>query len=382
MHMTFKGWAAIVLTIAAAGAAHAGGFSRGTANTDILYEDGRVVLQGGSTYVAPSRAYETVSGRPVSDGSMTGSYWVPGLAVKIGINDASSCALTYTEPYGASLETGAQTQRAQLLAGRDGSIASHLRSDEYGATCAVKLPAGPGNLVLVGGVFLQSIDYNDQSLLGTLHLGDDEAYGYRLGAAYEIPDYALRAQLLYRSAVDHEGDGTFTASPLAAARYGVPAGYTVFAHGGGTLPQSLEISLRSGIAKDWLAFGSVKWTDWSVLPSLDYVVTGFGPQHRDFNFRDGWTIQGGLAHSFTEKLAGLVSVTWDRGVSTGADVLTDTWTLGAGAQLKTDIGNFQIGTGLSYMTAGMQSIARGATLDATVGGDWGLGVTTSYAIKF
>lgn len=382
MHMTVKGLAAIAMATVAAGTAHAGGFTRGTADTDILYEDGHVVLHGGATYVAPSRAYETVSGRPVSDGNMTDGYWVPSLAAKIGIGDAFSCAVTYTEPYGASLETGPQTQRAQLLAGRNGSIASHLSSEEYGATCAVKLPAGRGNLFLIGGAFLQSIDYEDQSLLGTLHLSDDEAYGYRLGAAYEIPAYALRAQILYRSAVDHEGDGTFAASPLAAARYGVPAGYSVFAYGGGTLPQSLEISLRSGIAEDWMAFGSVKWTDWSVLPSLDYVVTGFGPQRKDFNFEDGWTIQAGLAHNFTETLTGLLSLTWDKGVGTGADVMTDSWTLGAGAQLKTDIGTFRLGAGLSYMTAGTQSITRDATLDATVGGDWALGMSTSYAIKF
>ncbi len=382
MHMTIRGVAAIAMATVAAGAAHAGGFARGTADTDILYEDGRVVLHSGATYVAPSRAFETVSGWPVSDDGMTGNYWVPSLAAKIGISDAFSCAVTYTQPYGASLEYGPQTQMAQLMAGRNGSIASRLRSNEYGATCAAKFAAGRGNLVLIGGAFLQSIDYEDRSLLGTLHLSDDEAYGYRIGAAYEIPDYAMRAQILYRSAVGHEGEGTFTASPLAAARYGVPAGYSVFAYGGGTLPQSLEISLRSGIAEDWLAFGSVKWTDWSVLPSLDYVVSGFGPQRKDFNFQDGWTIQAGFAHNFTETLSGLVSLTWDKGVGTGADTLTDSWTLGAGAQLQTDIGTFRLGAGLTYLTAGEQSIARGATLDATVGGDWALGMSTSYAIKF
>lgn len=382
MHMTIRGVAAIAMATVAAGVAHAGGFARGTADTDILYEDGRVVLHSGATYVAPSRAFETVSGRPLSDDGMTGNYWVPSLAAKIGISDSFSCAVTYTQPYGASLEYGPQTQMAQLMAGRNGSIASRLRSNEYGATCAAKFAAGRGNLVLIGGAFLQSIDYEDRSLLGTLHLSDDEAYGYRIGVAYEIPDYAMRAQILYRSAVDHEGEGTFTASPLAAARYGVPAGYSVFAYGGGTLPQSLEISLRSGIAEDWLAFGSVKWTDWSVLPSLDYVVSGFGPQRKDFNFQDGWTIQAGFAHNFTETLSGLVSLTWDKGVGTGADTLTDSWTLGAGAQLQTDIGTFRLGAGLTYLTAGEQSIARGATLDATVGGDWALGMSTSYAIKF
>ena len=376
------GLAGVLLAIAMAGTGHAGGFSRGTADTDILYEDGRISLRNGLTFVSPSRRYETIEQRPATDGNVTDDFTVPSLAAKVTIGDALSCAGTYTRPFGAFTENGPQASAAQILAGRNASFSSQFDSDEYAATCAAHAKVGVGEAYLLGGIFLQSLDYKENALFGTLRLSDDEAYGYRLGAAYDIPEYAFRAQILYRSAVDHEGVGTMTVSKIAESIYGIPAGTQLDASGRGTLPQSLEISLRSGIAEDWLAFGSVKWSDWSVLPALDYSVAGVGSFRKSFNFRDGWTLQGGIAHNFTKEIAGLASLTWDRGVGTGADILADSWTLGAGAQLQTEIGTFRLGAAATYMTAAQQSVARGALFNATTGGDWAFAVTTSYGVNF
>ncbi len=63
---------------------------------------------------------------------------------------------------------------------------------------------------MLGGVFTQSFDYTESKDFGTLNLEDSAAFGYRLGAAYEIKEYALRAELMYRSQVDHDASGLFT----------------------------------------------------------------------------------------------------------------------------------------------------------------------------
>lgn len=371
-----------ILLAAAAGTSHAGGFAREAADTDILYEDGRVSLRSGLTFVSPSRHYETIEGRAASDGNITDSFWMPSVAAKVAIGDSLSCAGTYTRPFGASFDNGPQARAAQIVAGRNASFSSRFDSDEYGATCAAHMKMGPGEAYLLGGVFLQSLDYEEKTLFGTLRLQDEEAYGYRLGAAYDIPEYAFRAQLLYRSSVDHEGVGTMTVSPVAARIYGVAAGTRLGAFGTGTLPQSLELSLRSGIAEDWLAFASVKWTDWSVLPALDYSVNGVGSFNKLFNFRDGWTVQGGFAHNFSDRIAGLASLTWDRGVGTGADILSDSWTLGAGAQFKAEIGTFRLGAGATYVTGAEQSVGNGALFNASTDGEWSFAMTSSYGINF
>lgn len=189
---------------------------------------------------------------------------------------------------------------------------------------------------------------------------------------------------MYRSQVDHEASGFFTLqnATVGGLLGGVPVGTQFSSTGTGSLPQSLELSLQSGIAPEWLAFGSVKWTDWSVLQTLNYNITGLGDLTKNFFWRDGWTISGGIGHQFTETVSGAVSLTWDRGVGTGADIMTDTWTIGAGTQIKAGPGVVRLGAAATYLTEGSQSTADGADFDATVGGDWAYAVSASYKISF
>lgn len=380
----------LIAACAFVGGAQAGGFSRGEADTDILYEDGEVAARGGYVYVMPQRGYDTINGASSSDGDFTQNYSVPNFAAKFRASDNFSCALTYTQPFGAKSEYGAQAQAADKAADGGGVFGnavetSQFTTDEFGGTCAVNFNAGPGDVYLLGGVFTQSFSYTEAKTYGTLDLEDDSAFGYRLGAAYEIKEYALRAELMYRSQVDHEAEGTFTNNDntFVGTFLGVPVGSSVFASGTGSLPQSLELNLQSGIAPGWLAFGSVKWTDWSVLQTLNYTITGpIGNQTKDFFWRDGWTIMGGVGHTFTDKVSGAVTLTWDRGVGTGADIITDTWTLGAGTQIKAGPGVVRLGAAVSYLTEGSQSTGEGADFNATVDGDWAYALSASYKIAF
>ena len=49
------------LTMALVGAAHAGGFARGSADTDILFDDGNFNMRAGVTYVSPRREFSKVA---------------------------------------------------------------------------------------------------------------------------------------------------------------------------------------------------------------------------------------------------------------------------------------------------------------------------------
>lgn len=375
----------LIAACAFVGGAQAGGFSRGEADTDILYEDGEVAARGGYTFVMPQRGYETIGGASTDDADYTQNYSVPSFAAKFRASDNFSCALTYTQPFGAKSEYGADAQLADILAdiaaGRTTNAveSSQFRTEEFGGTCAVNFDVGPGDVYILGGVFTQSFDYTESKTLGTLHLEDDSAMGYRLGAAYEIKEYALRAELMYRSQIDHNASGEFT-SAVAIGPF--PTGTEFASVGSGSLPQSLELSLQSGITPGWLAFGSVKWTDWSVLQTLNYTIDVLGDSEKNFFWRDGWTIMGGVGHTFTDKVSGAVTLTWDRGVGTGADIMTDTWTIGAGTQIKAGPGVVRLGAAAIYLTEGEQSTADGADFDATVGGDWAYAVSASYKISF
>ncbi len=383
----------LIAACAFVGGAQAGGFARGEADTDILYEDGTVAARGGWVYVMPDRAFDTIRGSDATDDAYSESYGIPSFAAKFRATDNFSCAITYTQPFGADSSYGTQARAADRAAdtgttaalGGNAVFSSEFDTNELGGTCAVNFDAGPGQFYVLGGAFTQSFDYTEVKDFGTLNLQDDSAFGYRFGAAYEIKEYALRAELMYRSQVDHEASGLFTlqSSTLAGA-IGRTVGSQISSTGTGSLPQSLELNLQSGIAPGWLAFGSIKWTDWSVLQTLNYNIaaTGLGDQQKNFFWRDGWTITGGVGHQINEKVSGALTLTWDRGVGTGADIFTDTWTLGAGAQIKHGPGVLRIGAAASYLTSGSQSTTQGADFNATADGDWAYALSANYRISF
>ncbi|MGG2475354.1 transporter, partial [Rhizobium sp. BR5] len=45
-------------------------------------------------------------------------------------------------------------------------------------------------------------------------------------------------------------------------------------YGSVSMPDSIELKVQSGIAPDWLAFGSVKWTDWSQIQVIPFCQVG------------------------------------------------------------------------------------------------------------
>ena len=93
---------ALALAGSVAASAAAGGFSRGSADTDILFEQGNFNLRSSAVVVSPNRAYETIEVRgsttPVAgtDNKYTNSYVIFGTAAKANLTDDLRCAQAHT----------------------------------------------------------------------------------------------------------------------------------------------------------------------------------------------------------------------------------------------------------------------------------------------
>jgi long-chain fatty acid transport protein len=267
--------------LAALEPALAGGYSRGTADTDLIFEEGNFNMRASVTVVMPQRGYETLTAPPAlggqtvssTDGKYTQTYAIPSTAIKFNVTDDLRCAGTYTQPFGADSEYGPQAILFGTAADGTGTIREGFDTNEFGATCGYKFDLAKGRAWLIGGGFLQDFSYSQTVQFagafpifgggtGTLKFEDKYRPGYRIGVAYEIPEIALRAQLMYRSAIDHSPGGT--SGDTFTARTADNSFQLVFPTvGAGTLPQSLELKVQSGVAPGWLAFGSVRWTDWT-----------------------------------------------------------------------------------------------------------------------
>jgi len=408
-------------TLAVMGTALAGGYNRGTADTDLIFEEGNFNMRAGMTIVMPKRGYATltapasfppqgiVAGQTYAstDGNYTQTYAVPSMAAKFNISDDLRCAGTYTQPFGADSQYGPQAILFGALGDGTGTVSEGFTSDEFGATCGYKFDLAKGRAWLIGGGFVQNFDYSQTvqffqlvPALGgsraTLQFDGGYEPGFRIGAAYAITEIALRAQIMYRSEVAHNPDGTFSTALDGVDPDGpgpAPPFSQATAIGHGTLPQSVELKLQSGIAPGWLAFGSVKWTDWSVLDTLDYTITGGpvpGERQLEYYYRDGWTVTGGFGHSFSEAVSGVVGLTWDRGVSTTEDTLSDTYTAAAGIAVRDVLGGeIRFGGALSYLTSASAPAdvtpatpGIGNSFAFTVDGDWSYALSAGYKIQW
>lgn len=368
---------AAAITVLGVSPAAAGGFGRGNADIDILFEDGRFVTRDSVTYVDPNRTYDSKPGIPGMSPDLDGRefsepYWVPSVAGKISFTDDFACAATYTVSNGGSSDNGGDIDRR-------GKLTEKFDTDEYGLTCAYFVPLERGRVAFIGGVFYEDFDYDLSAMTpvapGVLtpirvDLGDGD-FGWRAGVAYEIPEIAFRTSLVYRSGTEFSADGDAALPQLGSV---LPAG------GWGELPQSVELRVQSGIAPGWLAFGSVKWTDWSVM---DRLHLRFGPQdyYNDYYWRDGLTVSAGVGHAFNDQVSGFASVTWDRGVATGWDLYGDTLSLAVGASVKDSIGGELRLTAAAVRLSGEQEDAYGP-LSASSKDTWGYALQAQYRIKF
>jgi long-chain fatty acid transport protein len=351
----------------------AGGLERGGYNIDLLFDTGRFTTEATSTFVMPDRKLKNVTDVPAGGGGdLTGlptsangseNYWSPRIGVKAGIGDAADCMFDYSEPWGAHKNPG------RNWAGANEDIETKVESRNYALTCSYRFDVGPGQLRLIGGGFYQEVYGFQERLVQAFPVGspvsgvgrldlEGDGWGWRAGVAYEIPEYAFRASLVYNSEVKlNDITGTLDLRQVNPA---ITAPFDV--NGSQAMPDVLELKVQSGIAPDWLAFGSVKWTDWSQLQSVPFfcssAVLGVCPAGAqvtslDLGYRDGWTIMGGIGHKFSEQWSGAVSLTWDRGTSQGFGSQTDTWALGVlGSYSPTKNIEFRLAGVLGLMTGG------------------------------
>jgi long-chain fatty acid transport protein len=375
--------------LAPAGAAVAGGLERGGYNIDLLFDQARFAAETAVVYVMPQRELDNVVdvdrrsvleggdgdlGDRASDGIRdTENYLVPRIGLKAAFGEHLDCLVDYSQPWGAHTYPGPD------WAGANSNIQTRIDSDGFGATCSYKAELGRGQVRLIGGAFYQEVHGFKEQLaallpspalgtgIGRLELGG-EGFGWRIGGAYELPEIALRASLVYNSQVELDRvSGTLDLTELSPLlNPGNPIlGVVTPVFGSAAMPQSVELKLQSGIAPGWLAFGSVKWVDWSVLQIVPFCPVSTegiipceagGPTEVtsiELLYRDGWTLTGGIGHSFGAFWSGALSLSWDRGTATTVGTQSDTWTLVAGAAYEPSPDfELRLGGALGIMTSG------------------------------
>lgn len=290
--------AAVALT-ASAVSAHAVGLDRSARPTGLIFESGNILefSIGGANPSIDGNDLTTANTGNIGD-----SFVIWGAGLRYELNDQFSFGVIIDEPYGADVLYG---PTSPLLNGTQAIVDSN-------AVTAFGRYKFNDNWSVHGGLVYQSVSAN-VTLSGAAYGGlsgynaafaNDSAVGYMVGAAYEIPEIALRVALTYHSEIDHDLSTVemVGAAPVASSTTEV------------TTPETIELAFQSGVAEDTLVFGSVRFSHYSattVSPIGLRTLSG-NPNASLTDLENAWDAELGIGRRFNEKWAGRVSIGWEQ----------------------------------------------------------------------
>ncbi len=319
-----------------------------------------------------------------SVGEMAGDYYFPSAALKLQVTDNFSFGLIYDQPFGAEAEYSTGTQKTTALPGPLAPLGNQgaFHNGTEGTSVEVKSQsismlfgyqptenfnfyAGPVYQTIKGDVQLRGLAYGGNATFGGYNTSIKETgdIGWLAGAAFQIPDIALKASVTYRSEIEHSVNvkESFNSAGLFAALNAAPSLDTDI-----TTPQSVNLDFQTGIMANTVAFANVRWVDWSNfsiqpykfgIASKNTIVQGqTGKPEFDLvaYTDDQISATVGVGRKLNDKWAGNVSVGWDSGAGNPITTLGPTegyWNLGLGAQFSPTPQTFIAG-GVKYFWLG------------------------------
>jgi len=372
--------------------------------------------------VAGKEAGTTATRRNIGD--MGDDYYFPSAALKLQLTDKFSFGLLYDQPFGADAQYSGNN--AFVASPSDPILGSlPITTGALGGTQGgTSVEVDSQNISMIFG-FQPTENFNFygggvyQTIKGNVHLRGS-AYslyngydaniketggaGWLAGAAFQIPEIALKASLTYRSEVTHKVDadetialadaittnagvlGT-TISQLVAAGQLSPAQAGAIQQTIGkaiaanqlegqtkiTTPQSVNLDFQTGIMANTVAFANVRWVNWKDFAIRPYkfgkvseAVGGLIGRPNGFNLveyaDDQWSVNAGVGRKLNDKWAGNVSVGWDSGAGNPVTTLGPTegyWNVGLGVQYSPTPQTFIAG-GVKYFWLGDAKAQTGA----------------------
>lgn len=351
---------ALAALLATTTLAHAGGVERQGQSPAILFQDGTYV-EFGFTFVDPeisgtqTRTASATSLQGSQSGDIAPSYSYSTLSYRQDITDALSFAIIYDQPIGANVNyapnggagylygTGAGSQ-AEISSQALTVAARYEFTDRISAYAGLRAVTASGNVQLFNGSGPPAPANGNRYVMeaeGSTELG------FMVGAAYEIPDIALRVSLTYYSQTNHTFMGTEgITTPTNVAVTG-PMTFNT------TIPQQVLLEAQSGVAEGTLVFGSIRWVDWSefdITPPAFNASTGSSLVSYD---NDSWTYTLGGARVLNDQWTALASLTYEAAQGGFAGNLGPTdgrTSIGLGARYTQ--GNMTVTGGINYTMIG------------------------------
>lgn len=314
---------------------------------------------------------------------MAETYHHANAAIKVQATDQISLGLIYDQPYGANsiyptenylfsqfnpLESKQESTQVKVKTNNITALIGYQPTENW------NIYAGPVWQTVEAKISLRGAAYGNSGYDIKVH--EKEAYGWLAGAAFQIPEIALKTSVTYRSEISHDAksDESFGFGTVQS-----PLSPDVNA----TTPQSVNVDFQTGIAANTIAFANVRWVQWSkfaVTPKFLQKMTN-GSNLIDYA-DDQWSANVGVGRKFNDKWSGSALISYDSGAGNPVTTLGPTegyWGVGLGAQFS-PAENYFIQGGIRYMWLGDATAKAGANVldDFTDNHAMGYGLKIGY----
>ena len=336
--------------------------------------------EAGISVLDPTVKGKDLSGNSVSD--MADDYYFANAAIKVQATEQISLGLIYDQPFGADATyqlDGSNFASSTLNEGTQVEVKTQNLTAliGYQPTKNWNIYAGPVWQTVEADIALRGRSY--QSLSGyNIKVDQEEAYGWLAGAAYQIPEIALKAAITYRSEIKHKAvaEESINVTPMMEMPL-VTKGVNA------VTPQSVNIDLQSGISQNILAFANVRWVHWD-----QFVVSPAFLKSKNLDLisysDDQYSATIGLGHKFNHKWSGSSSVGYDSGAGNPVTTLGPTegyWSVGLGGQYSPTQDTF-IQAGVKYFWLGDAVAQTGGQAVGKFENNYAMGYGLKMGYKF
>lgn len=398
---------AILLSLIPTTSTFAGGLDRSGQSISAFLQSGNYA-EAGISVLDPDVQGKDIAGNKVGD--MAEDYYFPTAAIKIQATDKISLGLLYDQPFGADSQYPLESNIFSTINSKTGKLEGtsvEVKTNSITALIGYQpnenwnLYAGPVYQTVKANVSLRGLAYKGPKVLGgyDIDIKEDEAYGWLAGFAYSIPEIALKAAVTYRSEIKHELDTKETFDfgtdgslyiPGFTSQPGLTTVTPTYHKAEITTPQSVNIDLQSGIAKDTLAFANIRWVHWdqfAVKPAYLSQLTGAltGKQQNLVDYSDDqWSATVGLGRKFNAKWSGTAAIGWDSGAGNPVTTLGPTegyWSVGLGGQYS-PAENYFIAGGVKYFWLGDAQAQTGGNVAGNFEDNTAIGYGMKIGYRF
>lgn len=263
-----------------------------------------------------------------STGDLIGNDQFTGVAIKLQPHPKVSLGFSYDQPFAVDASYDYQPD-VQAPYSYHESADINFKSQNFTALLGYQpnqnwnIYAGLAHQKFSGKIDLQGEAYSIlNGYLATFK--PDSAWGWLTGMSYQRPEYAMRANITYRSSIKHKNR---TLESFNTGLGNQPFSYI-------ETPQSVNIDLQTGLTPKNVIYGSLRWINWQKFkvqpPEFNSLVQLIAmiPEYQDISGtqmigykNDQWSGKLGLAHQWQEGWLNAFEIIWDSGVDNSASTL-------------------------------------------------------------